>query len=94
MSDEPKGLRDLRAALDRECERRRAAEAAAADVPLLRRQVALWRAGIKYGPAAELFLSELGDDMDLDDTDAVRQACAALTAAVLDGRAQLEEVAT
>jgi hypothetical protein len=58
----------------------------------LRRQVALWRAGIKPGPAAELFLAHLPDTVNLNDAEAVRQACAEITAAVLDGNRQLAEV--
>jgi hypothetical protein len=87
-------LPQVRAALERETERRRAAEASAAEVPTLRRQVALWRAGIKPGAAAELFVSRMGDDVDLDDPDAVRRVCAEITASVLEQHHQLDEVVT
>jgi hypothetical protein len=52
----------------------------------------LWRAGIKPGAAGDLFLDRLPDDLDLDDVEAVRQACAAITAAVLDARNELAEL--
>jgi hypothetical protein len=88
-------LRAMGDALKRERAKR---EALRAEVDALRaetapavRQAALWRAGIKPGPAAELFLTHLPDDVDLDDVEAVRQACAAITAAVLDGHHQLAE---
>lgn len=58
----------------------------------LRRQAALWRAGVRYGPAADLFLDRLPADLDLDDVDAVRLACAEITSAVLAARAELAEV--
>jgi hypothetical protein len=57
----------------------------------LRRSVALWRAGIRPGPAADLFIAHLPDDLNLDDAEAVRQACAEITAAALDGNRQLAE---
>ena len=92
------GLREARQALKRERVRREAAESerdtVRAEIGPVRRQAALWRAGIKPGPAAELFLTHLPGDVDLTDVDAVRQACAEITAAVLDGRNQLAEVST
>jgi hypothetical protein len=66
-------------------------DALVAEIGPLRRQAALWRAGIKSGPAAELFLDRLPDDVNLSDAEAVRQACAEITAAVLDGHRQLAE---
>jgi hypothetical protein len=62
-----------------------------ADRDALRRSVALWRAGVKPGPAADLFLDRLPDDVNFDDVEAVRRACAEITAAVLDGHSQLAE---
>jgi hypothetical protein len=74
------------------CEKRaQQAESRLAEIGPLRRQAALWRAGVKPGPAADLFLDRLPDDVNFDDVEAVRQACAAITAAVLDGRSQLAE---
>jgi hypothetical protein len=58
----------------------------------LRRQVALWRAGVKCGAAAELFMDRLPADVDLDDGEAVRLACAQITSAVLGARDELERV--
>ena len=55
----------------------------------LHRQAALWRAGVKPGPAADLFLDRLPIDVNLDDVEAVRRACAEITAAVLDARDEL-----
>jgi hypothetical protein len=51
------------------------------------------------GRRATGFLSADGrrpnpDDVDLDDVQAVRQACAEIMAAVLDGRSQIAEVTT
>jgi hypothetical protein len=66
-------------------------DALQAEIGALRRSVALWRAGIKPGPAASLFLDRMPVTVDLDDVDAVRQACAGITAAVLDGHRQLAE---
>jgi hypothetical protein len=63
-----------------------------ADLGAVRRQAALWRAGIKPGPAADLFLAHMPDDVNLNDAEAVRQACARITSAVLDGRSQLAGV--
>lgn len=92
---EDRALREARQALKREGARRSTAEkerdALGAEVGPLRRQAALWRAGIKPGPAADLFLDRLPDDVDPDDVEAVRQACAEITAAVLDGHRQLAE---
>lgn len=89
-------LRAMGAALKRERARR---EALRAEVDTLRaetapalRQAALWRAGIKPGAAADLFLDCLPDDLNLDDVEAVRQACAEITSAVLGARDQLAEV--
>lgn len=65
-----------------------------ARIDALHRQAALWRAGIKPGVAAELFLDRLPADVNLDDPQAVREACAAVTAAVLEGRSQLAEATT
>jgi hypothetical protein len=64
------------------------------DGEMWRRQAALWRAGIKPGAAAELFLAHLPDDVDLADVEAVRRACAEITAAVLDGHRQLAEASS
>jgi hypothetical protein len=44
---------------------------------------------VKSGPAAELFLERLPDDLNLENVDAVRQACAEITAAVLGAREEL-----
>lgn len=60
-------------------------------IAALQRQAALWRAGIKPGPAAGLFLDRLPDGVNFDDVEAVRRACAEITAAVLDGNRQLAE---
>jgi|Tabmets5t2r1_1033131.scaffolds.fasta_scaffold00394_5 hypothetical protein len=59
------------------------------DIGPLRKEAALWRAGIKPGPASELFLDRLPDDVDLDDAEAVRLACAEITSAVLGARDEL-----
>jgi hypothetical protein len=87
------GLREARQALKRERARREATQseidALRAEVGPLRRQAALWREGIKPGPAAELFLDRLPADVDPGDSRAVRQACAEITAAVLDGHRQV-----
>jgi hypothetical protein len=40
---------------------------------------------------ADLFLDRLPDDLNLDDVEAVRQACAEITSAVLGARDQLAE---
>jgi hypothetical protein len=91
----PERLDEVRAWGQRGHRRAKAAEAERdalrAETEPLRRQAALWRAGIKPGPAAELFVDRLPDDVDLDDPQAVRQACAEITAAVLDGNRQLAE---
>jgi hypothetical protein len=95
---EDTGLRGAREALKRERARREAFEAEVdalwAEIGPLRREAALWRAGIKPGPAAELFLDRLPDDVDLNDPAVLRQACAEITAAVLGARDQLAEAAT
>ena len=87
------GLREVREALERERARRETlkfkVDALRAEVDPLRRQTALWRAGVKPGPAADLFLDRLPADVNLDDVEAVRQACAEITAAVLDARNEL-----
>jgi hypothetical protein len=70
---------------------RRRAERADGIGPL-RRQAALWRAGVKFGPAAELFIDRLPEDVDLNDAEAVRLACAEITSAVLGARDELERV--
>jgi hypothetical protein len=89
------GLREAREALERERARRETfqseADALRPEIGPLRRQAALWRAGIKPGAAAELFVERLPTDVALDDVVAVRRACAEITAAVLDGNRQLAE---
>jgi hypothetical protein len=57
----------------------------------LHRQVAMWKAGIRYGPQADLFLGQWPGDVDLDDPEAVRQACAEIAGAALGAR-RLAEV--
>jgi hypothetical protein len=84
-------LEEVRRWGERNEKRAEQAEARLAEMEPLRRQAALWRAGIKPGPAADLFLDRLPADVNLDDVEAVRRACAAITAAVLDGRSQLAE---
>jgi hypothetical protein len=92
MSDSER-LEQVRDYGDRWKRRAQAAEAERdtlrAETDHLRRQAALWRAGIKPGPAAELFLDRLPDDVDLDDAEAVRLACAQITSAVLGARDEL-----
>jgi hypothetical protein len=44
---------------------------------------------VKFGPAAELFLDRLPEDVDLDDAEQVRLACARITSAVLGARDEL-----
>jgi hypothetical protein len=75
-------LRSLRRAADR-----------AKHVNALRRESALWRAGIRYGDRAELLLQQLPKDTDWDDPAAVRAACSAIVAGLLGARDQLAEVA-
>ena len=93
----PDRLEAVRAAAKRNANRTRAIEAERdelqAEVVPLRRQAALWRAGVKPGPAAELFLERLPGDFNLEDVDAVRQACAEIIADLLGAREQLAEVA-
>jgi hypothetical protein len=79
------GARNLKRAKAAEAER----DALRAEISPLRRQAALWRAGVKFGPAGELFLDRLADDVDLNDAEAVRLACAEITSAVLGARDQL-----
>jgi hypothetical protein len=101
----PERLDELRAWGNREAKRVKELEAENADLRAerdalrdetepLRRQAALWRAGIKPGAAANLFLDRLPNDVDLDDVEAVRQACAEITSAVLGARDQLAEATT
>jgi hypothetical protein len=94
----PDRLDVIRAAARRSEKRARAAEterdALRAEVVPLRRQAALWRAGVKSGPAAELFLERLPDDLNLENLDAVRQCCASITADLLGAREQLQGVGT
>jgi hypothetical protein len=94
---DPDRLEEVRAYGDRWQRRAKAAEAERdalrAEIGPLRRQAALWRAGIKPGTAADLFLDRLPDDVDVTDDAAVRQACAEITAAVLGARDELAEVA-
>jgi hypothetical protein len=89
----PERLDEVRAWGDRWQKRARAAETERdtlqAETDLLRRQAALWRSGIQPGPAAELFLDRLPADVDLDDAEAVRLACAQITSAVLGARDEL-----
>jgi hypothetical protein len=66
--------------------------ARAKNVGPLRRQAALWKAGIRYDAAAKLLLEQLPDDTDWDDPAAVRAACSAIVAQVLGARDQLAEV--
>jgi hypothetical protein len=82
------GARNLKPAKAAEAER----DALRAETDLLRRQAALWQAGIKPGPAAELFLDRLPDDVDLNDAEQVRLACARITSAVLGARDELAGV--
>jgi hypothetical protein len=88
-------LRAMGAALKRERARREAlrteVDTLRAETAAARRQAALSRAGIKPGAAADLFLDRLPDDLNLDDVEAVRQACAEITSAVLGARDQLAE---
>jgi hypothetical protein len=83
------GLREARQALKRERARREALQGEIDALRVVRREAALWRAGIKPGPAADLFLDRLPDDVDLNDPESTRQACAEITAAVLDGHRQV-----
>jgi hypothetical protein len=94
MSDTtPERLDEVRAWGERNLKRARAAEAERdalrTETEPLRRQAALWRAGIKPGPASELFLDRLPDHVDLSDAEAVRLACAEITSAVLGARDEL-----
>jgi hypothetical protein len=88
-------LDEIRASGKRAAKRARAAEAERdalqAEIGPLRRQAALWKAGIKPGSAADLFLAHLPDTVDLSDPEAVRLACAEVAAALLDGNRQLVE---
>jgi hypothetical protein len=92
----PERLDEVRAWGERNLKRARAAEAERdtlqAEVGPVRKQAALWRAGIKPGAAGQLFVDRLPDDIDLDDADAVRLACAQITSAVLGARDELERV--
>jgi hypothetical protein len=74
-------LRSLRRLADR-----------AKHINALRRESALWRAGIRYGASAEVLLQRLPNDVDLDDPEAVRQECSAIVAGLLGARDQLAEV--
>jgi hypothetical protein len=98
----PERLDEVRAWGNREAKRAKELEAENAELRAqrdalrdetgpLRRSVALWRAGVKCGPASELFLDRLPNDLDLDDAEAVRLACAEITSAVLNARDQLAE---
>jgi hypothetical protein len=73
------GLREVREALERERARREAlqvkADALWAEIGPLRRQAALWRAGVRYDAGAKLLLQQLPDDVDLNDAEAVRKVC-------------------
>jgi hypothetical protein len=75
-------LRSLRRLADRQRE-------LSAEVGPLRRQAALWRAGVRYDAGAQLLLQQLPDDLDLDDPAAVRAECSAVVAAVLGAREQV-----
>jgi hypothetical protein len=79
------GARNLKRAKAAEAER----DSLRAEIDLLRRQAALWRSGVKPGPAADLFLDRLPDNVDLNDAEAVRLACAQITSAVLGARDEL-----
>jgi hypothetical protein len=91
-------LRAMGGALKRERARREALRVEVddlrAEIDHVRREAALWRNGIKPGPAADLFLDRLPDDVDLDNAEAVRFACAQITGSVLGARDELERVGT
>jgi hypothetical protein len=91
-------LRAMGDALKRERARREAlrveVDSLGSEIGPLRRSVALWQAGIKPGPAADLFLDRLPDDVNLNDAESVRLACAQITSAVLGARDQLAEATT
>lgn len=65
------------------------AESQLAEIGPLRRQAALWKAGVRYDAGAKLLLQQLPDDVDLNDPQAVREACSTIVAAVLGARDQL-----
>jgi hypothetical protein len=80
---------ELRAWAERTKQRNTELERAVAEQTDLRRQAALWRAGVRFDAGSALLLQALPDDVDLNDPDAVRQACAEIAAAVLGTRNQL-----
>jgi hypothetical protein len=99
----PERLDEVRAWGNREAKRAKELEAENADLRAerdalraetgpLRRQAALWRAGVRYDAGAQLILQQLPAGLDLEDAAAVRAACSTIVAAVLGARDELAEV--